>query len=108
MEGADPITAAPAIPFDVCRDYLHLHGLSERDIRQLERNDEFMHLQFRHPEIAWSFFRVPELFDKLVSRAALRQIHEDANPKVISKAIKRGLADPEHRREGTATGSRNH
>jgi hypothetical protein len=42
-ERAGPIAAAPAMPFDVFRGRLHVLGLSNRDIRQLERNDEFMH-----------------------------------------------------------------
>jgi hypothetical protein len=72
MEGADPIVAAPAMPFDVLRGRLHLLGLSDRDIRQLERTDEFMHLHFRNPQIASVFFRVPELFGKPASRAEPR------------------------------------
>jgi hypothetical protein len=100
MDGADPIAAAPPIPFDVLRGRLHLLRLSGRNIRYLEQNDEFMHLQFRKPQIAWLFFRAPELFDKPVSRAALGQIYEDAKPKVITKAIKRGLVDPWHQGKG--------
>jgi hypothetical protein len=86
MESADPIAAAPALPLDVLRGRLHLLGLSDRDIRQLERNKEFMYLQFRNPQIARLFLLVSELFDKPVSRVGPRQIHEDSNPKVISKA----------------------
>jgi hypothetical protein len=100
MDGAHPIAAAPAMPFDVHRGCLHLLRLSDRDIRQLERNDEFMPLQFRNAQSAWLFFRVPELFNEPVSRATLRQIYEDANPKVISRALKRGLVDPGHQRQG--------
>jgi hypothetical protein len=50
-----------------------------------------MHLQFRNPQIAWLFFRVPKLLDKPASRAALRPLYEDANPKFISKPLKCGL-----------------
>jgi hypothetical protein len=101
MDGADPIAAAPAMSFNVLRGRLHLLGFSDRDIRQLERNNEFVHFQFRNPQIAWLFFLVPAMFDKLVSCAALRQIYEDANPKIIYKALKRVLIDPWHQGKGT-------
>jgi hypothetical protein len=101
MVGADPIAAAPAMPFNVLQLCLHLLELSDRNIRQLERNDGFMHLQFRNTQIACSFFRVPLLFDKHIYRAALRQIYEDANPRIISKALERGIVDPSHQGKGT-------
>jgi hypothetical protein len=100
-DGAYTIAAAPAMPFDVLRGRLQLLGLSDRNIRQLERNDKFMHSQFRNPQIAWLFFSVPELFDEHVSRAAQCQIDEEANPKVISKALKRGLVDLGHQEKVT-------
>jgi hypothetical protein len=93
MDGADAIAATPAISLGVLRGSLHPLGLSHRDIRQLEWNDKFMHLQFRNPQIARLFFHVPELFDEHVSRAALRYIYEDASPRVISRALKRGLVE---------------
>jgi hypothetical protein len=101
MDGADPIAAAPAMLLNVLRGRLHLHGRSDGNVGQFERNDEFMHLQFRNPQVMWLFFRMPELSDKPVSRAALRQIYEDANPKGIPRAPKRGLVDPGHQGKGS-------
>jgi hypothetical protein len=101
MDGADPIAAAPAGLLNVPRGRLHPLGRSDGNVGQLERNDEFMHLQFRNPQIMWLFFRVPELSDKSVSRAALRQIYEDATPKHISRALKHGLVDPGHEGKGS-------
>jgi hypothetical protein len=89
------------MPFDVLQGCLNLLGLSDRYIRQLEWNDEFMHLRFRNPQIAWLFFPLRELFGKPASRAALRHMYKDANPKVISKALRRGLVDPGHQEKGT-------
>jgi hypothetical protein len=98
MDGAEPIAAAPAMPFDVLRGRIHLVGLFDRDLRQHERNDEFTHLQFRNPQIARLFFGVPELFDKSVSGAVRRQIYEGGNPRVISEAPKHGTVDPGRQR----------
>jgi hypothetical protein len=41
------------------------------------------------------------MFDNPVSRAALRHIYENADPKVISKALERGRVDSGH--QGKAT-----
>jgi hypothetical protein len=93
MNGFDPIATAPAIPFDASRGRLHLFGLSEGNIRHLSGmanscicNSETLKSR--------GYSSAPELFDKPVAGAALRQIYEDADPKVIPKALKRGLADP--------------
>jgi hypothetical protein len=87
--------------FDVLRHCLQLLGLSDHDIRQLGRNGELMHLQFRNHQLAWSFFRVPEPFNKPVFCATLPQIYEDAIPKVVSRVRKRGLVDPGDQGKGT-------
>jgi hypothetical protein len=62
---------------------------------------DFVRLQLRSPKIARLFFRVPDLLDKPVSRTVLHQIYEDANPRVISKVIKRSLVDPGRQGKGT-------
>jgi hypothetical protein len=86
MNSADPITAAPAMGFDLLRGDIHLVGLLNRDIHQLEPNHAFMYLQVRNPQIAWLFFRVPELFGKPVSRGELRQIDENVDRKLYLKS----------------------